>query len=173
MANKRAITPSAILTGEALTRAMAGIGMRFAAKPAEEPNIEDTLLAASIEGMEHDDLRVLSVLVTWLGVHCSGIDADRLFRVVSSQGSPRVRAFWAAVAQWLHEDRRFARLADLHDGSRIDVLRVGSEFQIRRKGEDTRFQETVLRVPAGVLRDRTEDVLSRAELAKRHRAYQG
>jgi len=30
---------------------------------------EDTLLAASVEGMERDDLRVLAVLVTWLGIH--------------------------------------------------------------------------------------------------------
>jgi hypothetical protein len=121
--------------------------------------------------MERDDLRVLSVLVTWLGVHHPWINADRLIRAVEQQQSPRVQAFWAAVAQWLRKDRRFARLAMVHDGARVDVPRVGTAFQVRRKGEDARFQETALRVPAGGLRDRAADVLSPAELAKRHRTY--
>lgn len=171
MAYRRVIAPPALLTGDELTSAMVGIGMNFAAAPMKDPNIEDTLLAASVEGMEHDDLRVLAVLVTWLGVHHSRINADRLIRAVTSLESPRVRAFWAAVAQWLDKDRRLARLLDLHDGPRVDVLRVGTDFQVRRKGEDSRFHDTVLRVPAGVLRDRIDDVLSPAELAKRHCTY--
>jgi hypothetical protein len=41
---------------------MVGIGMNFAAAAAHDPNIEDTLLFASLEAMERDDLRVLAVL---------------------------------------------------------------------------------------------------------------
>ena len=37
--------------------------------------------------------------------------------------------------------------------------------------EDPRFQDCPLRVPARVLRDRQQDVLSPQELAKRHAAY--
>jgi hypothetical protein len=77
------------------------------ATPTEDPSIEDTLLAASIEGMDRDDLRVASILVTWLGIHYPRVNADRLIRAEQSQPSARVRAFWAAVAQWLQSDPRF------------------------------------------------------------------
>jgi hypothetical protein len=49
---------------------MASIGMNVAAEPSEAPaNIEDTLVGASVAGMEGGDLRTLAVLVTWLGQH--------------------------------------------------------------------------------------------------------
>jgi hypothetical protein len=59
---------------------MVGIGMNFASPAATEPNIEDTLLFASIEAMERDDLRVLAVLVTWFGVHHPWVNADQAHR---------------------------------------------------------------------------------------------
>jgi len=147
---------------------MAGIGMAFAATPSPAPNVEDTLFAASVEGMDRDDLRVLSVLLQWLEVYQPWINADRLFRAVSTSDSPRVRAFWAAVGLWLGKDRRLARLARLHEGARVDLLREGSSFQLRRRGEDPRFEGTPLRVPAGVLRRRASDVHPPEEMAKRH-----
>lgn len=145
--------------------------MRFAAVPAEEPNIEDTLIAASIEGMERDDLRVLSVLVTWLGVHRARINADRLMRAASTLEQPRSLAFWAAVASWQGTDRRFTRMAHLCAGKRVDLLGVGTGFQVKRKGEDDRFRGTCLRVPEGALRDRAGDVEQPSELARRHVTY--
>jgi hypothetical protein len=157
--------------GTELTAAMVGIGMLFAAKAAPEPNIEDTLIAASVEGMDRDDLRVLAVLVTWLGAHHSRINADRLIRALQVQPSARVRVFWAAVARWLPKDRRLARLGDLYRGPRVDLLRAGTDFQIARRGEDPRFAHGPLRVPAGVLRDRPADILTPAPLAKRHSTY--
>lgn len=42
---------------------------------------------------------------------------------------------------------------------------------MKRRGEDERLEGTVLRVPAGVLRDRPKDVLGPAALAKKHSAY--
>ena len=171
MAYRRIEVPSELLRGDELTGAMVGIGMNFAAAATAESNIEDTLLAASVEGMEHDDLRVLSLLVTWLEIHHPWINADRLIRAARTQTGSRVRCFWAAVARWLQRDRRLVRLAELHDGPRIDLLRTGTGFQIRRRGEDERFIGGPLRAPAGVLRDRPSDVLSAAELAKRHRTY--
>lgn len=171
MAYKRAVAPAELLRGEALTAAMVGIGMNFAAEPAVQPNIEDTLLSASVEGMEGDDLRVLAVLVTWLDVHHAWINADRLVRATRTLDSPRVRAFWAAIGRWLEKDRRLARLTKLDQGQRIDLLRTGSAFQVRRRGEDPRFQGTLLRVPEGVLRHRAADVLTPEELAARHLGY--
>ena len=152
-----------------LTSQMVGIGMNFAARRTRNPNIENTLLLASTEAMEHDDLRVLAVLVTWFGIHAGRVNADRLIRLVQKCESPRVAALWSALGTWQARDRRFARL--LRRGPRVDLLATGTEFQVRRHGEDPRFAGSMLRVPANVLRDRAADVLSPRALARRHRAY--
>ncbi len=171
MAYSRTIAPGEILRGKALTAALVGIGMAFAAKAAINPNIEDTLLAAAAEGLEHDDLRVLAVLLSWLEVHSPWINADRLTRLAAQEPSPRIRALWSAVGRWLGKDRRFARLAKVYKGPRLDLLATGTAFHLQRSGEDPRFAGGPLRVPAQVLRDRPGDVLSPAELARRHAAY--
>ncbi len=172
MAYKRTATAAELPRGDALTADLIGIGMLFAGKePEQDPNIEDTLLAASIEGMEKGDLRVLSVLVTWLEIHHPRVNADRLVRAVRAQPSKRVRAFWAAVPYWLKVDHRLTRLKKLYKGPRLDLLPAGTQFQISRRGEDERFSGSPLRVPAGVLRDRPKDVLPPDALARRHLAY--
>lgn len=171
MAFSRTILPARRLEGDALTRAMAGIGMRFATVPDVDANIEDTLLFASEAGMDRDDLRVLSVLVTWFGVHAPWVNADRLVRVTREHPSDRVRALWSALGRWQSRDRRFDRLEKVYDGSRVDLLRVGSAFQIQRRGEDPRFEGSALRVPAGVLRDRRADVADPQTLCREHLAY--
>jgi hypothetical protein len=172
MAFSRALLPAEPPAHNALTAAMVGIGMAFAEKaPAEEPNIEDTLLFASIEAMERDDLRVLAVLVTWFGIHAPYVNADRLTKIVAAQPSPRVRGLWSALAHWQGQDRRFARLVKAYRGSRVDLLRTGTDFQIKRHGEDPRFVRSPLRAPSNVVRDRAADVLQPRELATRHRAY--
>jgi hypothetical protein len=163
--------PEAPASPDALTAAMAGIGMNFAAAPAPDPNIEDTLLFASIEAMESHDLRVLAVLVTWFGVHAPWVNADRLTRIVAARDSTRIRALWSALARWQGRDRRFARLAKLHASDRIDLLAVGTDFQLRRHGEDPRFAGGPLRVPANLLRDRAADVEPPTDLSRRHPTY--
>lgn len=171
MPYSRSVRAGALPGGTRLTSDMVGIGMLFAAPASPDPNIEDTLVAASAEGMERDDLRVLAVLTTWLEVHHPRINADRLVRALQPVDRSRVHCFWAAVGRWLVTDRRLARLQSLYEGPRIDLLRSGTDFQVRRRGEDPRFRETCLRVPVGTLRDRVSDVLSPAELAKRHTTY--
>ena len=177
MAYSRPAGAADLPRGDALTASMVGIGMKFASHGRAEANIEDTLLAASAAGMQDDDLRVLAVLVTWLRLHHPRVNADRLYRAVQAYegaGDTRVRAFWAAVGNWLRgemKDQRFARFAGLYRGPRIDLLGVRGAFLLRRSGEDERFAESPLRVPAGVLRDRETDVLSPADLARRHATY--
>lgn len=171
MAHRRNIASEMLPEGAALTRAAAGIGMRFAVEPERNANIEDTLLAASVEGMERDDLRLLAVLVTWLDVHSPWLNADRLVRLVAQAESQRVRALWAAIAAWKSSDQRLRRLSKLHRGLPVPLLRAGSKFQLARSGEDPRFTGTALEVPAQVLRARPADVLSTAELARQHAAY--
>ena len=171
MAYSRPIQPATLPRGESLASRLVGIGIGLAGRGARDPIIEDTLLAASIEGMEHDDLRVLALLTTWLDVHHAWVNADRLVRLANSTEHMRTRTYWAAVGHWLNGDRRFARLQRLHRGRRTDLLRTGTPFQIRRRGEDPRFEGTPLRVPAGVLRNRPRDILTPSELAARHSTY--
>lgn len=171
MAFSRQFAPVTAPAGDALTSAMVGIGMGFAAPTAAQPNIEDTLYFASVEAMDREDLRVLAMLVSWFGVHHAWVNADRLTKVVAKHGSRRVQALWTALASWQGKDRRYARLARLCKGPRLDVLATGSDFQIRRHGEDVRFAGTCLRLPANLLRDRPSDVVPPQELSRRHRVY--
>lgn len=171
MAYSRLIQPTTLPEGRQLMKELVGIGFGLAGKRAKNPNIEDTLLGASVEGMERDNLRVLALLTTWIDVHHPWVNADRLVRVARSIDHARTRSYWAAVGSWLEADRRFARLQDLSTGRRTNLLRTGTPFQIRRRGEDPRFEGTRLRVPAGVLRDRPGDILGPGELARQHRLY--
>lgn len=121
--------------------------------------------------MDEHDLRVLAVLTTWLGIHRRYVNVDRLLRCVSESSSMRVRAYWAVLAQRFEKDRRYGRLAKLHEGTSVDLLATGTDFQLERRGADPRFVDSPLRVPAGVLRDREADVLSPVVLIGRHTNY--
>lgn len=171
MAYKRHILPKEPATKTTLTSNMVSIGMNFAAAASKGANIEDTILWASVEGLEDDDLRVLSVLTTWLGVHCACLNVDRLHHIVDEHPSNRVKAYWAAVARWLAKDRRFAKMIKLYNGKPIDLLKTGNAFQLSRRGEDSRFSGGKLLVPAGTLRDRKFDVLTPAQLAGSNNTY--
>ena len=155
----------------ALTGQMVGIGMNFGAMPIRDADIEETLLLASEVGMIEGDLRVLTVLVLWLDVHQARVNVDRLVRAVRDHPEVRVRAFWAAVGGWLRKDRRFSRLSSIYQGPRLDLLPVGTDFQIARRGEDERFAETCLQIPAGTLRRREGDIMTPDQLARRHAGY--
>ncbi len=171
MGFSRTLVPTQSPQADMLTSCMAGIGMNFTAVPSADPNIEDTILFASVEGVENYDLRVLAVLVTWFGIHAPWVNADRLTKMVEAQSSSRLRAFWSALASWHKKDRRFARLARLYVGQRQNLIETGTNFQVRRHGEDPRFEGSPIRVAANVLRDRTSDVLQPADLARRHNSY--
>jgi len=167
----RELAPKLIPDSEALTSAMVGIGMGFAAAAVGEPNIEDTMFFASVEAIDRNDLRVVAMLVSWFGVHHEWVHADRLTKLVLANGSERSWALWTALAKWQERDRRYARMARHYRGPRLDLLASGAEFQIRRHGEDPRFEGSCLRVPANLLRDRSSDVVSPEQLARRHRTY--
>jgi len=171
MGFSRAVPPVSPPEADTLTEDMAGIGMNLGGRANHRANIENTLFFASEEGMDRADLRVLSILVTWLGVHGARVNVDRLGKLVEAGGSKRVRAFWAAVGRWLAKDRRYFRLIRLYTAKPLDLLDVGTDFQIRRQGEDPRFEGSALRVPARVLRDRPADVMAPGQLARNHRAY--
>jgi hypothetical protein len=145
--------------------------MNFAAHGDPDADVEVTLVAAAVAGMDHNDLRILAVLTTWFGVHHAHVNADKLVRLVRATPSVRVGAYWAALSAWQAKDRRFKRLVDDHSVAPVDLLHVGNAFQLARRGEDERFRGTALRAPAGTLRDRSGDVLSPQELVRRHAGY--
>lgn len=168
MAFKRQIQPLASPSARELASQLAGLGMQVAAVPDYRANVEDVLLFASRQGMDHGDLRTLSLLVSWLARFSRLINADRIVRLMKQEESMRVRAFWRAVAEWLRDDRRFARIPALYDGPRVNVLPAGTEFQIERHAEDARFAGTVLRSPEGTLRRRPGDVAESALVIRGH-----
>jgi hypothetical protein len=171
MAYSRARSPEPPPSAGVLTARMVGIGMNFAGIAEADADLEGTLVHASSLGMDDHDFRVLAVLTTWFGIHHPHVNADRLVRLVTAHGSERARAYWAALAVWHVKDRRFARLAGRVAGAPVDLLAVGTDFQLRRRGEDPRFAGSRLRVPGGTLRDRAEDVLSPEKLVQRHAGY--
>ncbi len=171
MAFSRATAPEPTPAPDELTARMVGIGMNFAARAEVDADIESTLLHASVLGMDDGDLRVLAVLTTWLGMHHTHVNADRLVRLVGAHPSERVRAYWSAVATWLKKDRRLARLVGAYEEAPLELLPTGTAFQILRRGEDERFTGAKLRVPKGTLRDRPGDVLSPEVLVRRHAGY--
>jgi hypothetical protein len=171
MGYRRIITPLTLWEGEQLSSAMVGIGMNLAAAPMRDANIEDTLLAASVEALENEKRRTLAILMTWFGIHATWVNADRLYRIVKTQDSSLLHAFWSALARWKGKDRRFSKMARLHQGPPRELLSKGTAFHLSRHGEDPRLANGPLIVPANVLRDRPRDVLSPGDLATRHRDY--
>lgn len=174
MVFKRTLLPDSFPTGDSLTSNFIGIGFRLNGTPNWNANIEDTLIAASIEGVAGDG-RVLSLLVDWMGVHYTRVNADRLVQMVLQLNKKQPKLFsifWAAVSQWLHSDVRFARLGKLSPKRRVNLLGDRTDFLVKKHGEDERFQKTCLRIPNGVLRRRDEDIFSPEELTKNKKSYQ-
>ncbi|MBF0367465.1 MAG: hypothetical protein HQK50_17965 [Oligoflexia bacterium] len=172
MAFKRLLIPAEFAKGDKLTSDLVGIGFRFAAPmPKEEPNIEDTIIAASLEGIANDDYRMLSLLVDWFSIHVARVNVDRLVNAVQLVQEKKVKTFWASLAEWQKKDWRLKKLQKVYTGPRLDLIGEGTEFLIERQGEDERFCGTFLRIPNNLLRHRPNDVLTPEELARRSLSY--
>lgn len=171
MAFNRKIMPRD-LSQHDLVADMVSIGINLGSVSSAVPvNIEDVLFSSSLDAIENEDFRVLSLLTTWLGIHFAAVNVDRLAYLIASNPAPKFRAYWASIASWLQTDGRFLKIRRLYVGSKIDLLSVGTDFQISRYGEDNRFSKGFLRVPGNLLRDRKSDILSPPELAKKLRTY--
>jgi hypothetical protein len=149
MAYKRTSTVAVATENVTLAARLVGLGFGVAGEGRADADIERTLVEVSRVGMLEDDLRLLSLLTTWLGVHHARVHADRLIRFVSVEPEDRVRAYWAAVGGWLVADRRLHRLAGLAPVERVDLLRVGTAFQLQRRGEDVLTPSELLQRHAG------------------------
>ncbi len=155
-----------------LTSDLVGIGFRLAShSPKEEPNIEDTLVAASIEGMVREDFRVLALLVDWLSIHLDRVNVDRLTKLVKAVPDRSVKFFWAAIAHRYSQDPRMQKLQKGFTRQKWSLLGDRGNFLMEREGEDERFRGSPLLVPQRTLRHRPQDILGPADLAKKHKAY--
>ncbi len=170
MSFKRIIAPTTYSEGEELTKDLGGIGILLASSRNENPNIEDTLLAGTREGV-HSDLRTLGLIVDWLDIHLPFVNADRLQRALKLEKDERLLAFWIAIARRHRSDRRFAALSRKFRGNRVHLLLAQSNFLIDRHGEDPRFENTCLIVPNKTLRCRPADILDPKQLTNIHLTY--
>lgn len=171
MSYKRVIALDVYASGKNLDGLLAGIGFKIGTTKEPNPNIEDTLIAAAIEGMA-GDFRTLSLLTDWFEVHSSRVNVDRLTRAVSELANTRVKAYFSGVGHWLKKDPRYKKLAALYRGPRV-LLGLTDEysFLIKRNGEDERFQKSKLEVANGSLRRRLQDIATPEELVKMHDDY--
>jgi len=156
---------------EDINSLLSGIGCSLGAAPSQNADIEYTLFLASEESLKHLDFRILGLIVQWIDIHDSYLNHPRLLRFIKTASSITQR-FWRAIAQWKQENRKWNRFLLFETpSSRFALLPVGTEFQIQRKGEDSRFENTDLRIPDGVFRAREGDVLSQKQLIRFHRTY--
>ncbi len=171
MSFKRIYSPSKYPTGLDLTRRCISIGFGFAENPSkQEPNIEETLVAASLEGV-NGDYRILSLLVDWFDIHSTWVNADHLTTLVKAIEDKQVQKFWTACAQWKKTDPRFKKLRKLYEGERFQIMSDPTGFLLKRNGEDPRFKETVLLIPNKTLRHRPTDIDPPERLSKINKAY--
>lgn len=63
--------------GDELTKKLIGIGFKIGGEPELNPNIEDTVISAAIEGVL-GEFRTLSLLTDWITIHHKIINIDRL-----------------------------------------------------------------------------------------------
>jgi hypothetical protein len=173
-----------IKTGQDLANDFHAIGANFAADEKRvDPNIEMTLLSASIEGVNKDDHRFRGILVDWIDAHSPRINVESLTRLVSQMPEKDykfVRILWCALAQRLaNSDPRFCRLAKLYSGKRIDFLdrdlrrskKPVTEMFIDMRGVDERFEGTCIRVPKNAFPHRPTQIFDATSIAKIHMPF--
>ena len=171
-------TPS-LLEGEELDRALRALGFRLGARNSKSDTvraarcIEQTLVSASDQGLARSNYRLLGVLVAWLEQHKRRVLVPKLRRMLLVRRDQELLlAFWATMARWLEvEDNRWKTISDLYQGPPMDLDPVGTDIQLRRRGEETRFTLGPLRVYQGLLRPRAADVDPPQKVAAQHPIY--
>jgi hypothetical protein len=170
-----------LLEGKALDASLRSAGLRLGhgQEVLDPPVSPELVIASAVAAAIPDDLRLLSVVTTWLGVHSPRLHVGELVRLLphaerACADRDRFRAYWAGVAHWLRSDSRWGKVAHMYAGSDVYLSSVGDEvarLALVRKGEDPRFTGSRLRVPSGMLRDRIADVSSPERLAANHPWY--
>ena len=164
-----------IKTGKQLDNDLRAIGFNLSCeKKSTDPNIEISLVSASVETINNQDNRLGGLLVDWITIHSLRINVDRLTKFVfnlSDSEHKFVKIFWCANAQRLFpKDQRFQRLSKLYKGKRINFANL-TKILIEIKGEDERFKRTCIRIPKGYFPERLKQIFSGSIVAKNHLPY--
>lgn len=171
MSFKRVFTISEYPSGEELSGKLIGLGFKIGGIKEDNPNIEDTIVAAAIDGM-NGDYRTLSLLTDWLFIHSGIINIDRLFKALNELDDRRVSAYFSSIGIHFKRDPRFKKISTLYKKQRLFLEKSKSyEFLVSRNGEDDRFKNTKLIVARGTLRIRHDDIATPQEMAKLHKDY--
>ena len=173
-----------IKTGKSLDGDLRAIGFNLnGRKKSIDPNIEASLISASIEAINNKDNRIGGLLVDWITAHYLRVNVDRLTKFVFSLNDSDykfVKTFWCANAQRLFiKDQRFKRLSELYKGRRVNFadrfIKKGQQkvtkMLIEIKGEDERFKRTCIRVPKGYFAERPHQIFPVSVIAKNHLPY--
>ena len=167
--------------GSSLDSDLRAIGFNIHCKKKSiDPNIEASIVSASVEAVNHQDNRIGGLLVDWITVHYLRINVDRLTKFVFNLSDSEykfVKIFWCANAQRLFvKDQRFKRLSGLHKGRRINFAdrffknrkQKTTKLLIEIKGEDERFKRTCIRIPKGYFSERPYQIFPVSVVAKNH-----
>ena len=173
-----------IKTGKSLDSDLRAIGFNLNGKKKSiDPNIEASIISASIEAVNNKDNRMGGLLVDWITIHYLRVNVDRLTKFVFSLSDSDykfVKIFWCANAQRLFiKDQRFKRLSELYKGRRVNFadrfIKKGQQkvtkMLIEMKGEDERFKRTCIRVPKGYFSERPHQIFPVSVIAKKHLPY--
>ena len=171
-------------TGEALDSDLRAIGFNLSSrKKSVDPNIEASIISASVEAVNNKDNRIGGLLVDWITTHYLRVNVDRLTKFASNLSESDykfVKIFWCANAQRLFaKDQRFKRLSELYKGIRINFVDRFSKNRkqkitkmlIEIKGEDERFKKTCIRVPKGYFSERSHQIFPVSVVVKNHLSY--
>ena len=173
-----------IKIGKSLDSDLRAIGFNLGGgKKSTDPNIEASIISASIEAVNNKDNRMGGLLVDWITIHYLRVNVDRLTKFVFSLSDSDykfVKIFWCANAQRLFiKDQRFKRLSELYSGKRLNFadrfVKKGqkkvTKMLIEIKGEDERFKKTCIRVPKGYFSERPKQIFPVSVIAKNHLSY--
>ena len=149
-----------------------------------DPDIEATLLSASVEAVNNKNNRMGGLLVDWITIHHSKINMDKLTKYVfslSEKTHKLVKIFWCANAQrLLAKDQRFKRLAASYTGQRVHFADSVFKFPgqkkltkmfIKTRGEDKRFKGTCIRLFKGYFVERVGQIHPESLMVKTHLPY--
>ena len=172
-----------IQSGKQLDSSLRSIGFNvFCHRKSRDSNIEATLISASIETIHNKDTRLGGLLVDWITIHSSRINADKLTKFVGQMDDYKykfIKIFWCANAQRLAaKDQRFKRLSQIYKGKRINLAdyltsnkRKPTKLLITLKGEDERFKNTCIQLPKGYFSERPNQILPSSIIAESHLPY--
>jgi len=173
LAYLRQISPTSFSSGRELTKNLIAIGFNLEGRGNPSVNIEETIVAASLESIVRKDYRVLSLLIQWIETHSPFVLVDRLGKLASEIPHKKVRLFWCAVGQSLQgRDNRYLKLSKLFNKpKKTNILAIDVEFQKKRYGSYEFFDGTCIKIPKNFVRNRPQDILSVSKLAKIHGVY--